>query len=309
MTAANSRILILKLGALGDVIRTTPLLRVLQGDITWITSAMARPLLENNGRIHRLLTADNGAAAAIAGESYDLVLNLEDGRAEAELASSVAAQRIVGPYFSGGELTYCPQGADWFDMSLSSRFGRAEADRIKMRNRRTYQEMLFASLGLEFRGEEPLVDLGLANALEPGLIGIEERAGNVWPSKRWRGYQELAARLERRGYRTRFFQQRDTLEEYAADINACEAVICGDTLAMHVALMLGRKVVTIFTCTSPHEIYGYSRMAKVVSPLLEQYFYRREYSPEPADAIAVDTVEESFLSLTAGVRGKATGSR
>src|SRR5579885_2276173 len=34
-------ILVIKLGALGDVIRTTPLLRVLEGRITWVTSTVA----------------------------------------------------------------------------------------------------------------------------------------------------------------------------------------------------------------------------------------------------------------------------
>ena len=37
--------LIIKLGALGDVLRTTPLLHILQGDIYWITKKEAIPLL------------------------------------------------------------------------------------------------------------------------------------------------------------------------------------------------------------------------------------------------------------------------
>jgi hypothetical protein len=44
-------------------------------------------------------------------------------------------------------------------------------------------------------------------------------------------------------------------------------------LALHIALALKKKVVALFTCTSWHEIHGYGRMEKIVSPLLEKYFY------------------------------------
>ena len=37
--------LIVKLGAMGDVIRTTPLLHVLEGDVCWVTKKESIPLL------------------------------------------------------------------------------------------------------------------------------------------------------------------------------------------------------------------------------------------------------------------------
>jgi len=40
-------VLIVKLGATGDVVRTTPLLRRFTGTVTWITAAKNLPLLEN----------------------------------------------------------------------------------------------------------------------------------------------------------------------------------------------------------------------------------------------------------------------
>jgi ADP-heptose:LPS heptosyltransferase len=80
-------------------------------------------------------------------------------------------------------------------------------------------------------------------------------------------------------------------------------VICGDTLAMHLGLALGKRVVALFTCTSPWEIYGYGRLAKVVSPLLERFFYQRQYSVEPGDTISVAAVMESFRSLAVSAFG------
>ena len=295
------QVLIIKLGALGDVIRTTPLLRVLDGEITWVTSTLALPLLRKSPFIRTLLAVDQ--PGFLLERKYDLVINLEDDIESAKLASAAATGTIVGPYLTGAAVTYDESSSEWFDMSLSSRYGRKQADALKMRNRKTYQEMIFSALGMTFRGEDPVLNLPLQKVPVPGLIGIEERAGGVWPNKRWNRYVELAGRLEARGYRTKFFKQRESVIDYADDINECEFVICGDTLAMHVALALGKRVVALFTCTSPYEIYGYGRLGKVASPLLDRYFYQREYFPEPANAIATADVEDCFQTI-AGCSGE-----
>jgi heptosyltransferase-2 len=289
------QVLIIKLGALGDVIRTTPLLRVLDGQITWVTSRPAMPLLKNSPCITTLTAMDEPGFHL--DRKYDLVVNLEDDAVSAEMASTAAAGTIIGPYLNGAAITYDGSSSEWFDMSLSSRYGRTKADEMKIRNRKTYQEMIFSALEMTFHGEDPVLNLPLQKAPVPGLIGIEERAGGVWPTKRWNRYRELAARFESLGYTTKFFRQRESVIEYADDINECQFVVCGDTLAMHIALALGKRVVAIFTCTSPYEIYGYGRLGKVVSPLLDRYFYQREYSPEPADAIATADVEDCFRTI------------
>src|SRR5262249_26662873 len=131
----SKQILIIKLGALGDVIRTTPLLRVLDGEITWVTSTLAEPLLKNNRGISRLIAVESLDISL--GRNYDLVINLEDDIASARLAASAAQGTIVGPYLDGETTTYSTRCDEWFDMSLSSRHGRALADALKMRNRKT----------------------------------------------------------------------------------------------------------------------------------------------------------------------------
>jgi heptosyltransferase-2 len=289
------QILIIKLGALGDVIRTTPLLRVLEGEITWVTSAAALPFLRNAPQIAKLVVAEDPSFRVE--RKYGLVINLEDDRPSAELASVAATDRIVGPYLRGNEIAYEGLAVEWFDMSLSSRYGRATADRLKLRNRKTYQELIFAAVGKTYCGEEPVLSLPLRKTPTPGLVGIETRAGGVWPTKQWRRYEEIAERLEELGHGVKFFQQRASVVDYADDINECDFVICGDTLAMHLGLALGKRVVALFTCTSPWEIHGYGRLAKVVSPVLERFFYQRQYSAEPGDAISVAAVMENFRSL------------
>ncbi len=291
----SRRILIIKLGALGDVIRTTPVLRRLEGNITWVTSRPALPLLSGNPLIRRLLAVEDGGFRVDG--RYDLVINLEDDLASAQMASSAAGGDVIGPYIRDGKITYDQSRGEWYDMSLSSRYGKETADQLKLANRKTYQEMIFAALGMKFAGEEPSLNLPLRNRTAPFLVGIEERAGAVWPAKRWTRYRALADRLRQYNYQVKVFRQRQTIVEYADDINECGSVICGDTLAMHLATALRKSVVCLFTCTSPWEIFGYGRMVKVISPLLERYFYSREDTEAPGDAISLEAVERAFFGV------------
>lgn len=282
-------VLIIKLGALGDVVRTTPLLRALEGKITWVTAARAVPLLKGNPYINRIHSIEDGRDV-LKGEKYGLVINLEDDEEAAKLASDCGKATIVGAYMGEQGIRYTESASAWFDMSLISRFGKAKADELKKSNRKAYQEFMFAMIGRQFCGEEYVLDAPLTKVTEPNLVGLEARAGDVWPMKRWNKYEELAERLKGAGFKIKIFQQRERLLDYVDDINECEYVVCGDTLAMHLGLALRKKVAAIFTCTTPHEIYDYGRMIPVVSPLYTEYFYRRDFVPEAADAIPTVSV-------------------
>jgi heptosyltransferase-2 len=64
---------------------------------------------------------------------------------------------------------------------------------------------------------------------------------------------------------------------------------------MHLALGLGKRCVAIFNCTSPWEIYDYGLLTKLVSPLLGEFFYKREFDPR---AIAAVSLEECVRAVT-----------
>ena len=69
-------VLIIKLGATGDVVRTTPLLRRLSGSVTWITAAKNGALLD--GLSDNLRHFSWKARARALDIPYDLAINLED---------------------------------------------------------------------------------------------------------------------------------------------------------------------------------------------------------------------------------------
>ena len=71
-------VLIIKLGATGDVVRTTPLLRRLDGPVSWVTAENNLALLEGIDREVRCVSWEN--RKRVADTTYDLVINLEDDR-------------------------------------------------------------------------------------------------------------------------------------------------------------------------------------------------------------------------------------
>jgi len=84
--------------------------------------------------------------------------------------------------------------------------------------------------------------------------------------------------------------KRSSLLEHLSDVRNHRCLVGGDSLPMHLALGTGTRCITLFTCTSPWEIYDYGIQKKIVSPLLEEFFYKRGYDNRATTAITVDEV-------------------
>src|SRR5258708_30364281 len=94
-------VLIVKLGATGDVVRTTPLLRRLSGSVTWITAAKNGVLLD--GLSDNLRHFSWEARARAFDISYDLAINLEDTLEVALSIMSVRPSLILGAYSASSQ--------------------------------------------------------------------------------------------------------------------------------------------------------------------------------------------------------------
>jgi heptosyltransferase-2 len=281
-------ILIVKLGATGDVVRTTPLLRRLEGSVTWVTSEKNQILLQGLTPRLRSLTWDCRKAAL--DRNYELAINLEDDPNTGQFLREVGVTRIVGAYSdSGGTMRYTEDARAWFDLSLISRHGRKRADELKLANRRTYQDLIFEGVGYPFRGERYLLPNSPATGLA-GDVAIAARAGPVWPMKNWAFYRELKQALEGQGLTVNVLPERASLLEHLADVRDHRCFVGGDSLPMHFALGSGVPCVTLFTCTSPWEIHDYGIQKKLVSPLLEEFFYSREFDLRGVSAIPLEEV-------------------
>ncbi len=296
-------VLIVKLGATGDVVRTTPLLRRLSGSVTWITAAKNGVLLE--GLSENLRHFSWEARARALDIPYDLAINLEDTLETATFLNRVGPVEIFGAYSDSSQrLRYTNNSKCWFDLSLISSHGRQEADRLKLLNRQTYQELIFRGLALNFAGEPYLLPEPIESGLS-GDVAIAADAGPVWPMKKWAYYGELKQQLEDSGLIVNVLPERSSLLEHLADVRNHCCLVGGDSLPMHLALGTGTRCVTLFTCTSPWEIYDYGIQKKIVSPLLEEFFYKRGYDKRATKAIPVDEVASAVMAQLEAARPKA----
>ena len=286
--------LIVKVGATGDVVRTTPLLSRLKGQVTWLTASKNTVLLEGLNCDLRCFSWEERERALDA--HYDLCINLEDTLDVAQFLKTVRCGEIFGAYVdSDGSLRYTANSERWFDLSLISAYGKMRADKLKFQNRQTYQELVFEGLGFRFAGERYL----LPEPIETGLSGdvaIAADAGLVWPMKKWAYYDELKRRLEDQGLIVNMLPKRSSLLEHLSDVRNHHCLVGGDSLPMHFALGTRTPCVTLFTCTSPWEIYDYGVQKKIVSPLLEKFFYKRGYDERATTTISVDEVFEAIMA-------------
>ncbi|HTT67768.1 MAG TPA: glycosyltransferase family 9 protein [Gemmatimonadales bacterium] len=216
---------LIKLGALGDVVRTTSLVPGLKRldpalELTWITDAAAVPLIGYHGDVRFVRTPDEPGAWRET--QFDWVISLDDSRVACHLASLLRSLQLSGAYRAAdGSLRYTPDLEEWFGMGLlrsEEDGGLAEANRRKQANARTFGQILFDGLRLAGPVERPLVQIPPAARLEADrvlmdlaaqtgtdlggerrakVVALNTGAGTRWKYKSWGedDTAQLAARL------------------------------------------------------------------------------------------------------------------
>lgn len=300
----NKKILIVKLNAMGDVLRTTFLLPGLRRkfpgcEITWITDPNAVQILEGNPYIARIIPFDPKVFKLLASETFLAAVNLDLSPESLSLMGLARAKKKFGFWLDAKRRVVASNAAakHWLGMSAF--------DDVKKRNRKTYQYWMGAITALAPRsalGEiyVPLKKSSLARAARfaakhglkgKAVIGINPGAGRRWKFKKWTdaGYVKVIKELAAKGYKVVLFGgpeekeliaklmrqsggravsagTNNSLPDFFALLNLCGVLVTGDTLALHAALGLGKKAVGIFGPTSAAEIEMYGRGVKAVTP-------------------------------------------
>ena len=295
-------VLIVKLGATGDVVRTTTLLGSLRGEITWLTDPKNTVLLQDLPQEVRCFSWEDRDSCR--NRKYDLVINLEDTLEVATYLAALDHQRLWGAHVGpDNSVAYTKDSRCWFDLSIVSRYGRQRADELKLANRSTYQELIFQGLGLRFSGEAYVLPPTGQSPLV-GDVAIASEAGPVWPMKKWAYYDELRKELETAGLVVNVLPKRPSLLEHLADVRGHRCLVSGDSLPMHFALGSSIPCVSIFTCTSPWEIHDYGLQQKLISPFLAEYFYQRGFEQRATTAISVEEVSDAVMERIQRAEGR-----
>ncbi len=332
----NKDMLIIKTGAPGDVLRTTPLLSGLRekygGEkIYWLTDRKSLELLKDNPFLYRIMTPESRLFKEIKKKEFAFVINPENSKRSALIAETIHADQKFGYGFrpEGYIYPYTKEAEYYLEM--------AGFDDVKKANRKTYQEILFEMCGMRFSPERnkiltpPLIDRKFIKSfrgryrIETPVIGLHTGAGRRWQLKKWRtdSFAELAGVLAGEGNTVvllggnleaktnREIKRKvnapnvidgtvnDDFKKFVNTIYMCDLIVCGDTLALHLALGFQKKVVALFGPTSPWEIELYGLGVKIFPEIDCICCYRGKCNKKPncMDLISVDRVYDAVIKL------------
>jgi ADP-heptose:LPS heptosyltransferase len=313
--AVEERILVIKLDAAGDVLRSTSLLPALKAAhprsaIWWVTENSSKPLLEKNPYIDTLLTPDGPLGGFLGAATFSLAYNFDMSRKAAAILQLANAREKHGFGLSkeGVAVPLEDSSHEWFEMGLF--------DTVKRANQRTFQDHLFQLAGLKYAGERPQLVLtpkekewgtlfAKKNKLSKfkQIVGFNIGSGGRWPMKRWRldGFAWLAKAIREKHPKVGVLLYggpeekelmpslakklkgaciptgtQNTLRQFASLVNLCGVMVTGDTLALHVAVALNKRLVAYFGPTSDVEIDLYDSGEKVLPLSPCQDYYKGE---------------------------------
>ncbi len=341
----SSRILIIKLDALGDVLRTTSILHGLRAKyadshITWITREASLPLFENNRLVDRVLAYEHTETILHCSvEQFDLLINLDAASDSAVLASSVKAKRKLGFGLNpkGNVTPLNKESVVWLEMGAF--------DQKKKANIRSYQDIMLDICQLKTDQKQIVLTLSEEEKnyaqeffrrrhlkKNRTYIGINSGASPRWQFKQWTldGFKGLVRKILRETdwvillYGGPYEKERNkilasmntkrivdtgsdnSLRHFFALVSLSDVFLTGDTLALHVATALGKKVVAYFGPTSATEIDSYNgQITKVQSDLecLVCYKPRCDFDPNCMNSLSPD---RTFTALKSAVGSLST---
>lgn len=261
------KILIIKLGysetldnevgkfvSLGDVLRTTPILEALKekytnSEITFLTDKKAEALVANNPFIDKLLIWDEFIGFLLQREKFDIVINLEKHPGICALTDMIDAWKKYGFRFLSqtGKIDEYNQDISFIDYINN-----------KAVKKDYWQKVLIEHLGLEWNNQK--YSLGYISKSEQVYdIGLNYQVGNKWPTKSMdkKKWDELYNQLISLGYKVTWQEGLDNLYQYIDWINSSTLIISQDSLGLHLAMAMDKKLIGLFGPTGHEEVYPY----------------------------------------------------
>ncbi len=281
----RTRILIIKLGAAGDVIRTTPLLQRFRREypsahLTWLTLT---PEVLPASRIDKIYKFDFKAVYALRQLPFDIVVNLDKDLEACALLEEIPAPKKFGFGLKRGHIY--PANEPAAQKLLTGAF-----DHLSKQNRKSYLQEIFAICGFDFRGEPYVLEVEERHqkmwqelhqkARGRKVIGLNTGCGERWLTRLWPEvyWLELVHRLQQQNYfpvllggpaedaQNILYGQKSgayypglfPLQQFISLSAQCHVIVSAVTMMMHIAIGLRVPLVLFNNIFNPHEfeLYG-----------------------------------------------------
>jgi len=325
----SKKILLIKLAALGDIVRTTPLVHAIKKKhgndchITWLVDeGEGKDILKNNPKIDRILEYNQQSILRLKHEKFNVLINLDIEPKATLLSNEIKADEKYGYYFNeDGKPSFFNKSAEYY-------LNRVFSDHANRTNRKTYQEMIFEISELPYNKEETTVNnfddsyvkkfMKKYNLTKKDkIVCINLGSSGRWPSKAWHKDRiiEITKKLKEENYKILirggpneekflkevFSEVKDEnvfsnlpdilpISKLNSLLSICDVIITGDTLVLHLAVALKKRTIALFFCTPPWEIEDYETIKKIISPLFEKNFYTDEDGEELRKSISAEEV-------------------
>jgi heptosyltransferase-2 len=340
----GTRILIVNLDAMGNVLVTTALLPLLKrrypvSTISWITLRNAAPLLENNPHLDRVYLWEPESWLILSALTFDLVLNADKSARSAAFTMSLRSGTKLGFGLTetGAIVPLNPEAEENYLLGLN--------DELKFRkNTKTVPRLQAEQFGLPYERERTRVYLSPAEldtcaalraeyGLAPGtfVVGLNTGCSELYPNKKLTidqhvrligGLAEMpAVRVLLLGGPEDTLRNAEILRRVGnaavgtpttggvrtglCAIELCDLVVSGDSFGMHAAIALGKEVVAWFGVTSATEIDIYDNGVKLAPEGLHCSPCWKRECPYSLECISMVDLDR----IVAHIRGRATARR
>lgn len=334
MSVPSTRILLVHLGALGAVLRSTALLPAIRrkfpnAHLTWVTAKPADQLLKNNNLIDRVLTTDNADLLALSVLEFDIALCVDKSLEAAGVLKRTYADFVYGFAVvpsTGAIVPATPAAEELWEIGLN--------DYKKFKeNQKTETQLVTEALELPYSRDHYSVQFTDAEKSEIAIrktsysqgnkivVGLNTGCAGVIPYKkltvemhrklieRLLDYENVAVvllggkedteRNQRIGYGFNVIQSatESGLRDGLMSVAACDIVVTGDSLGMHMAIALNKWTVAWFGPTCAQEIDLYDRGVKVLTQASCGPCWKRSCNKTQMcyDLVSLEQLEEAVV--------------
>ncbi len=318
----EEKILIIKLGAIGDVIRTTPLLQAVKSKypkskIFWLTHSPS--VIPDT--VDVILKFNQEGITYLENVDFDIVFNLDKDKEACALAVKISSKVKKGFLLKDG----VPFPAD---SAAEQKFFTGLFDDVNQANKKNYLEEIFEICGFKYSGEKyilsPFDEYSDSWNLDKtkNIVGLNTGCGGRWTSRLWadENWITLASSLIKRNYEVVFLggSQEDEknkmfaektggkylghfhLEKFINLVNQCDLVVTAVTMAMHITIGLNKKIVLFNNIFNPNEFELFG-LGEIIQPEKECKCFFRGTCVNPEykcmDYIKTDTVLKTIDRL------------
>lgn len=283
----DKKILIIKLGAIGDVIRTTPLFTRLKEEnqtakFYWLT--LTPDVVPSDVDSILKFTFDN--TLFLKEIQFDIAINLDKDKEACALFNNISSKEKYGFVLKDGLPAPANQLAEL-------KFLTGIFDDLNQKNKKNYLEEIFEICDLDFRGEKYVLDSFEENKKEWGLdkskkiVGLNTGCGGRWTSRLWpeKYWIDLARQLIAQNYEVVFLGgeledeknkrlSKDSggkyfgtfpLKTFINLMDQVDLVVTAVTMAMHITLGLKKNIVLFNNIFNKYEFELYG-LGEIVEP-------------------------------------------